>query len=293
MATLREALNDSLDRLAAGESLEACLQAHPEHAEELASLLAMRDVITRGRADTPELTGMRNRLDGQINTLIDQTDFDAPSPFRRWSPLTLLVATLALLFVGVLIITVRNEMVVTTTVTPDPTPTLAQTEILTSTVTEPTLTTTAPIVTTVAPSETASASPTVTPQTIDPTATATPTTAPCQLPEGWVTYQVQTGDTLSAIAVGSGTTTEILAEVNCLDDIRLLSIGQTLFVPRPVTIDRSSPDNSGNDDTGGSGDSPALSNSSSDDDSNDSDDNDNDSDDSDSGDSDSDDDDDD
>ncbi|MEZ4613908.1 MAG: LysM peptidoglycan-binding domain-containing protein [Caldilineaceae bacterium] len=77
-----------------------------------------------------------------------------------------------------------------------------------------------------------------------PTATPTPTTTstltplPCValLPAGWTSYQVQTGDTLSAIARRSGTNITTLGEVNCLANNNIINVGQTLYIPRAIVV---------------------------------------------------------
>jgi LysM repeat protein len=73
-----------------------------------------------------------------------------------------------------------------------------------------------------------SADPTTDPSDPDPTAsppdpTATPATAS--------TYVVQSGDTLSGIAAEFGTTWQILAELNDIDDPGRLRVGQELQLP--------------------------------------------------------------
>jgi LysM repeat protein len=74
------------------------------------------------------------------------------------------------------------------------------------------------------PSETASptASPTATPE---PTPAPTPTPAP-------VTYIVQSGDTLNAIAARFGTTVQAIMDANGLTSDEIL-IGQVLIIPVP------------------------------------------------------------
>ena len=45
------------------------------------------------------------------------------------------------------------------------------------------------------------------------------------------TYKVQTGDTLSGIAAKHGTTWQVLAELNKIDDPRRIRVGQVLDLP--------------------------------------------------------------
>jgi LysM repeat protein len=54
-----------------------------------------------------------------------------------------------------------------------------------------------------------------------------------EAPEGFITYAVQSGDTLGSIASRNGTTIAELVEINDLTDPDRLSIGQVLFVPDP------------------------------------------------------------
>lgn len=80
---------------------------------------------------------------------------------------------------------------------------------------------------TLRPTATRTPSPTPT-----PTATLTPTDEPCQQPEGWVVYRVQSGNTLFSIARASGSSTAELRAVNCIADANVLFEGQEIFVPR-------------------------------------------------------------
>jgi LysM repeat protein len=62
-----------------------------------------------------------------------------------------------------------------------------------------------------------------------PTPRATPTARPSRAP---TSYTVQSGDTLSGIASEYGTTWQVLAELNKLDDPRHLWVGQVIKLPR-------------------------------------------------------------
>lgn len=114
------------------------------------------------------------------------------------------------------------------------------------------------------PSDTPTSTDTLTP-TPSPTATLspTPTEGPClpEQPEGWVRYVVRSGDTLSALAARSETTLEELQTVNCIDDPRLIRVGQEVFLPRPpaANTDITSPTAQPGDgtSTGGGGGSPS------------------------------------
>ncbi len=61
-----------------------------------------------------------------------------------------------------------------------------------------------------------------------PTATVTPV---CISRVEWPTYNVQPGDTLSRLAAWAGSSVEVLAAANCLDDPGSIRIGQILHVP--------------------------------------------------------------
>ncbi len=53
----------------------------------------------------------------------------------------------------------------------------------------------------------------------------------CVVPNGWVAYTVQAGDTLAGIASVYGLTAEQLASANCLQNPDLIYEGQLLAVP--------------------------------------------------------------
>ncbi len=71
-----------------------------------------------------------------------------------------------------------------------------------------------------------------------PTPTSTPTIAPtltgCTPIEGWVTYVVAPGDTLSGIAARARTTASALVAANCLANADTIFVGQRILVP--ITI---------------------------------------------------------
>ncbi|MGI6209922.1 MAG: LysM peptidoglycan-binding domain-containing protein [Anaerolineae bacterium] len=84
---------------------------------------------------------------------------------------------------------------------------------------------------TVTPTATPSPTPTAT-ATPTPRPTATPTPQPTPTPTP-VTYTVEAGDTLSAIARALGVPLQALIDANELEDPSRLSIGQVLIVPQP------------------------------------------------------------
>lgn len=108
----------------------------------------------------------------------------------------------------------------------------------------PTITVT-PLPTTPTPTPTATATATPTPTatpTVSPTPEASPSPAPSPTPEPTPTpepppfteYEVQPGDTLSAIAQAFGTTIDELVRINGLasQDV-IIDVGQKLLVPTP------------------------------------------------------------
>ncbi len=77
--------------------------------------------------------------------------------------------------------------------------------------------------------------PTMTPLPIAATAIP-PTIAPTCTPRAdWPLYKVVTGDTLGRIAVRAGSSTVELIQANCLTNANLISVGQSLHVPRQPT----------------------------------------------------------
>lgn len=73
--------------------------------------------------------------------------------------------------------------------------------------------------------------------TVTATGTLSPSLTPCQPapPFGWVTYLVQPGDTLFSLAQVTGTTVNMIRQVNCLEEI--LRVGTLIWLPaRPATL---------------------------------------------------------
>lgn len=68
--------------------------------------------------------------------------------------------------------------------------------------------------------------------TVVPLDNPTRTPASCDLPSGWTTYTVASGDTLFAIALATNTTVDELRFANCIDDIDNITAGDAVFVPR-------------------------------------------------------------
>ncbi len=63
-----------------------------------------------------------------------------------------------------------------------------------------------------------------------PISPSSPGGAVCQSPPGWVSYQVQLGDTLNSLSQRTGTSVYELQQVNCLE-IFTLQIGQVIYLP--------------------------------------------------------------
>ncbi|MDQ7024508.1 MAG: LysM peptidoglycan-binding domain-containing protein [Anaerolineae bacterium] len=61
-------------------------------------------------------------------------------------------------------------------------------------------------------------------------ATRTPST--CRLPQGWREYRVESGNTLFAIALATGSTVDELRYINCIEDIDNITTDDVIFVPR-------------------------------------------------------------
>lgn len=104
------------------------------------------------------------------------------------------------------------------------------------------------------PSVTATPSTTVTPtRTAPPLRPATGSTACTSAPpQGWFSYRIQVGDTLSALAARTGTIVDTLMRVNCIDDPRLIYTGQLIYLPQSPQRPTTPPPG----DTGGRGGSP-------------------------------------
>jgi hypothetical protein len=54
----------------------------------------------------------------------------------------------------------------------------------------------------------------------------------CPIPQGWIEYVVQPGDSLSVLAENVGSTVEALVAANCLTDPNNLIADQPIYLPR-------------------------------------------------------------
>ncbi|MGJ3237734.1 MAG: LysM peptidoglycan-binding domain-containing protein [Anaerolineae bacterium] len=237
---LSDAVNDCIDRLADGQSIDDCLVDYPEFADQLRSLLTIGQATRLNRANVTELSQMRGRLDPQIEALIQNTPFAPPS--TRSFPWGMLALVAGLLLLGVVTTLFLSEgrptILATHTATDTQTPTVTHTSTHTPTVTH-TSTHTPTVTVTV----------TTTPTVIEIISTATRTTPDptCVLPEGWFEYRIQTGDTLSEIAVNAGTEVDTLLRANCLGQSTVIIVGDTLYVPRLWQTETAPNDNTSTD----------------------------------------------
>jgi LysM repeat protein len=137
----------------------------------------------------------------------------------------------------------------TPSITPSPTPTFTPTLTPSLTYTPsktptPTLTFTPSNTPSITPSPTPTVTltftpyPTLTPS-ITPLAgeqTATPSASGCPIPSGWVTYAIQSGDTMFSLARRFGLTVNDLAGANCIADPSNITAGQILYVPPGISV---------------------------------------------------------
>lgn len=90
-----------------------------------------------------------------------------------------------------------------------------------------------PIIITPTPFATVAGQPTPIPQA---TATTVVVIQPCTIPVGWIQYRIAAGDTLSALARRTGTTTTQLANGNCLTNPNNIEVGQVIYIPPTVVM---------------------------------------------------------
>jgi len=88
----------------------------------------------------------------------------------------------------------------------------------------------------------------------------TPTECVASRPTGWVSYQIKSGDTLSALASGQSISLGELMSVNCISDASHIVVGETIYLPKTPSIaptvtsnsQSSGNNNSGSNNSGGS-----------------------------------------
>ena len=249
-------LNNCIDRLNAGQPIDDLLYEYPEYADDIQELLDLGIMIPQSRVSQTELNDAMYRITSNIDALIDDEFDDSPIAVlprrKRRFPIYRLVAGLMMILVGVLAFTffrsddenVLNpppEIIMTDTPTatftpthsPTPTETIEPSPTSTPTHIIPTATDT------VTPSPTNTFTPTIVPSATPIPPTATPDG--CYLPEGWTTYRVRAGDTISGIAVRSNATLDEIYSANCLERGDFIIAGQEFFVPRQPSAPTSVP----------------------------------------------------
>ncbi len=101
---LREAFNDCINRLAAGQSIGDCLQAYPQYADELEPMLEIGGLVERTQASPFEVSAAQTRVRARVNAQL------RTRPARHaYGRLTALVASLLVVLVAVLI-TAENSL---------------------------------------------------------------------------------------------------------------------------------------------------------------------------------------
>ena len=58
----------------------------------------------------------------------------------------------------------------------------------------------------------------------------------CIAPQGWITYTVETGDSLGLLAMQTDSTVNELATSNCMTDPDSLYVGQVIYLPRVPVV---------------------------------------------------------
>lgn len=259
---LLDAFNECIDRLSLGQTLEAILSQYPPRiAAQLRPMLQTAQVAKRASIlPSDEINTARERARAKILTALQ----DAP-PLSNSAPdkkvirfpirgLLTAVATLGFVIIGLAVFYVRQQIPVSTeTLTP---PIISSTPSETPTAeSSPTLTPTP----SVSPSQTSTLTPAITPSATSPIG-CVPTR-----PEGWVIYSIQSGDTLSELALNTGASLDEIQTVNCITDPRLLRVSQEIFLPRKPTLSpqathnpplTATPDGTGGNTGGGGGISP-------------------------------------
>ncbi len=64
---LREALNDCLDRMAAGQSIDDCLSRYPQYAAKLRPMLEVGSLVERAQVSTVEVAAANARVRARVN----------------------------------------------------------------------------------------------------------------------------------------------------------------------------------------------------------------------------------
>ena len=94
---LREAFNDCVDRMAAGQSIGECLRLYPQHAARLRPMLEVGSLVARAQADARDVAGAQARVRSRV-----RSPAFAPPRQRAYSRLQVLAASLLIVFAAVL-----------------------------------------------------------------------------------------------------------------------------------------------------------------------------------------------
>ncbi len=137
-----------------------------------------------------------------------------------------------------------NTMVPTVAVstqTPTPTITIPPSPTATPKITNTPQKSATNIIPTVAPVK-----PTTDASTIPQISILTPTECAVVRPNGWVSYQIRSGDTLSALAASSSITLTELMAINCISDASRIIVGETTYLPKAPSFPPTVPPNANN-----------------------------------------------
>lgn len=175
---LIEVLSDCIDRLAAGESLDAILRDYPQHASQLAPMLEAGRLLPRARFPLPEVQAAQVAVEPLVRQTVREVFRGGLS--RLWWILALVVVAAGISTPAIVSGFSGAPPTATTTVTASPTSTATATASATPTLTATaTLTITASATVTAIPTSTASptrAATTAAPVVIPPSATVSRTT---------------------------------------------------------------------------------------------------------------------
>lgn len=58
----------------------------------------------------------------------------------------------------------------------------------------------------------------------------------CPLPPGWITYTVESGDSMGLLAQQTDSSIPELTQANCLDNADQIYVGQVLYLPRAPIV---------------------------------------------------------
>jgi LysM repeat protein len=251
------------------ESLELSFSGSPDlttrfNAERIEEI---RQLLNTGRTAEVEFNGQAQMIDGNtwlvaglpvlvgdnvpganailVGDLIQVTGATMPNSQLQATTITLLgrplVPTVTPSMTPTITpsLTVEPSRTVTPTVSPTPTAPVASTATRT------------PLPPSATPVPPTSTRPPATATPVTPRPTNTSTACVQQQPPGWEDYRIRSGDSLSALAVATGTTVAQLQAVNCIADPSRLFVDQLIYLPR----DPGDEPSQGNDNQAGGGNS--------------------------------------